>query len=129
MDIYLGVDWGISKIGLAIADSENRVAVPIGVVKNLAELVSEIKSQGITKIILGHPIAKDGRVEHQALAAFQAELTKLSGLPIEIVDERLTTRLAIELRHQAPGTAKHKAAAAEDAIAAMLILETYLSRN
>lgn len=129
MEIYLGVDWGTSKIGLAIADSETRIAIPLGVVKSIDELLSEIKAQGVTKIILGQPIAKDGRTDHQALADFRTELAARSGLEIETVDERLTTGLAIKLRQQAPGTQKHKAAAKEDAIAAMLILETYLTRS
>lgn len=130
MDIYLGVDWGTSKIGLALADSENKLAVPLGVVKTLAEVVSEAQSQGATMIILGYPVAKDGRDhDHQALNDFKLALEQALDLPVTTVDERLTTGLAIKLRHQAPGTQAHKAAAAEDAIAAMLILETYLARN
>lgn len=130
MEIYLGVDWGTSKIGLAMADSDNKIAVPIGVVKTIDEVVAEANSQGATKIILGYPVAKDGRNEdHQAINNFKIALEDASGLPIEVIDERLTSRMAIKLRHQAPGTQKHKAAAKEDAIAAMLILDTYLERN
>ena len=130
MEIYLGVDWGTSKIGLATADSETKIAIPIGVVKNIAEVAAEAQSQGATKIILGYPVAKDGRnSDHQAINAFKLALEEATSLPVEVIDERLTTGLAIKLRHQAPGTQKHKAAAKEDAIAAMLILETYLSRS
>lgn len=130
MEIYLGVDWGTSKIGLAIADSDNKIAVPLGVVKKISDVVAEAKSQEANKIILGYPVAKDGRNEdHQAINAFKVALEEATALPVEVIDERLTSRLAIKLRHQAPGTQKHKAAAKEDAIAAMLILETYLDRN
>lgn len=130
MEIYLGVDWGTSKIGLAVADSETRLAIPMGVVKTLSGVVDEANLQGATKIILGYPVAKDGRdQDHQAINEFKLALEKETGLPVEVIDERLTSRLAIKLRHQAPGTQKHKMAASEDAIAAMLILETYLERS
>ena len=44
---YLGVDWGKSKIGIAVADSENRTAIPYQVVKNINELAKIIKNEKI----------------------------------------------------------------------------------
>jgi putative Holliday junction resolvase len=56
---YLGVDYGESKIGLAIADSETRIAFAYGVVKNdknFSEKILEIiKKEKIGAVIIGVP--------------------------------------------------------------------------
>jgi putative holliday junction resolvase len=54
---FLGVDFGKSKIGLAVADSETRIAFSFGMLKNDKELIENLKNiiekKGIEKIIIG----------------------------------------------------------------------------
>jgi putative Holliday junction resolvase len=67
---YLGVDFGKAKIGLAVADSETRIAFSFGVLKNDKDLIENLKNiiekEGIGKIIIGvsnllsSPPAKEG---------------------------------------------------------------------
>ncbi|MFA5961636.1 MAG: Holliday junction resolvase RuvX [Parcubacteria group bacterium] len=56
---YLGIDYGESKVGLAIADSETRIAFAYGVIKNdeemLRNILAIIKKEKIETVIIGVP--------------------------------------------------------------------------
>jgi len=127
--IYLGIDWGKSKIGLAIGDDHTGVAVPFLVAKNLAEVVKIIKKEAIDKIIIGNPLSLSGKKGGEAkyFEDFLADLKKQVKQPIELIDERLTSKLADTLRQQAGSKQAKKGMANQDAVAAMLILESYFN--
>jgi RNase H-fold protein (predicted Holliday junction resolvase) len=63
---YLGIDWGASAIGLAIADSETRIAMVLGVLKNdrqfLQKLAEIITKNEISEIVIGVPSYKFKKV-------------------------------------------------------------------
>lgn len=122
--IYLGIDWGEARIGLAIGDSENKIATPYGVALTYEEALKVIKEERIDKIVIGKPIKMQG--DHLALQkeylVFLDTLKKQAGIPIISVDERLTSKAADALK----GDKKTKAS--RDAIAAMLILQSYFDR-
>ena len=122
---YLGIDWGSSKIGLSLADNQNLLASPWGVVKTLDEVLATIKREDISEVIVGRPISLSGQSDKFTVgfARFVAMLSKDSGLPVHLVDERMTTHAAQKLS----GDKKNKAK--EDAIAAMLILQTWLDQQ
>lgn len=119
---YLGVDFGLRKIGLAV--SEGELASPLGVIhiKNKTEAVKRIeevvKKNNINKIVIGLP---DSGVRSDILK-IAAHLRK--NIPTEIVDETLSSLHAktqmIEL-----GINKKKRIE-EDAFSAALILQEYL---
>lgn len=121
--IFLGIDWGASKIGLAIGDSQTKLALPYGRVANWLEVAAVIKREQPDKLIIGWPqglLSRDDKI-HQGWTDFVVQ-AKASGLPVELIDERLSTQAADRLiNHQ-------KAAADQDAIAAMLILQGFLER-
>lgn len=56
---FLGVDYGESKIGLAIADSETRIAFVYGTIKNdkdlLQNILAIIKKEKIEAVVVGVP--------------------------------------------------------------------------
>jgi len=52
---YLGIDWGEKRIGLALADSETSLALPLTTVSGLAGVLAAIKEEGIDEIVLGSP--------------------------------------------------------------------------
>ncbi|KKR14449.1 MAG: hypothetical protein UT42_C0029G0008 [Candidatus Falkowbacteria bacterium GW2011_GWA2_39_24] len=120
----LGIDWGTRKIGLALGDAVTKIATPYKVVKNVAEVLEVIKQEAVDQVVLGQPIQL---ASDQAMSAafniFHKTLIDNGQLPVELVDERLTTKQAGKLGQGSKQTA------AEDAIAAMLILQSYFDRT
>ena len=95
--------------------------------ERIAELVSEYEVQ---RIVVGLPLQMDGRAGTQAerTRAFGDELARQTGLPVEYVDERLTSRQASRALAEAggkPGRNRERV----DRVAAALVLGVYLDRN
>lgn len=122
---YLGIDWGTVRIGLAIGDSETKMASPWGVVKDMEAVLDVIRREEVDEIVLGVPYQiNDTRFSISKLfEEFKEELTKSSPIPLHLADERLSSRGADALA----GDKKTKAA--RDAVAAMLILQSFMDRN
>ena len=128
----LGIDYGQRRIGLSFAD-ELGVAFPLdpvpgveepGCFDALAVVVSERKPD---LFVLGYPLNMDGSVGTRAreVDAFAEELERLFALPVEKVDERLTTYQAESDANQGGGR-RRKNRGEVDSIAATLILRDYL---
>ena len=118
---YLGVDFGKAKIGLAVADSETRIAFSYGVLKNdkkIFEKIGEIiEKEGISKIIIG-----DSGVETQDFASL---LEKLN-IPVEFQNELFSTQQA-ERNLKEKGAKKIKRF--DDQEAARIILQSWLDKK
>ena len=117
----LGLDYGRSKIGVAIADTETKTAIPFGVVKleDLRPKIEDlIKTEGIEKIVVGLPLGMDGKETAQTreVRSFIEVLKSKIDIEVATEDERLTT-------------AQAKKQGKDDAVAAMYILQSYLDRN
>ncbi len=122
---YLGIDWGKARLGLALADSETKIATPFKVVKDLNEIMEAIKDEEIDVVVVGKPYQIsniDYPISIQFIN-FISILKKKANLPIKLVDERLSSKAADQLA----GNKKTKAS--RDAVAAMLILQSYLDRK
>jgi len=122
----LGIDFGQRKIGLAI--TEGFLAQPLGIVsisniKNKQSLLLRNKilnicqRQEIEKIVVGLP---EGRLATE-VKKFASQLGKLTDLPVEFQDETLTSQEAVAKMREIGKKLKD-----EDAIAAALILQSYL---
>jgi len=144
----LALDVGERRIGVAAADSETRVALPVGVLERtepaadviaIARLIEEQKAQAL---VLGLPISLNGSLGPQAqlVRAFGNELAARLGVPVEYCDERLSTveaqrRLAPPAgragQKKGGRSAKGRQAARGrlDALAAAIILQSYLDRR
>ncbi len=119
---YLGIDWGKSKIGLAIGDDELKIASPFNIISKFNELINIIKKEKINKVVLGNPIKMCG-TNKDCLAEyiqFYQRLKKHVG--VELIDERLTTKQALVLIRELKYSKK------EDSVSAMLILQSYFDR-
>ena len=118
---YLGIDWGEKRIGLAMGDSELKLATPYKVVADINEIKEVVKREKIVKIILGKPVKMAGYIEELAPAflEFTKSLKAAVVAPVELVDERLSSKAADAL----PGDKKNKSS--RDAVAAMIILQSY----
>jgi len=117
----LAIDYGQSKVGLALADAETKIALPLTVVSfnNLRSKIEDlIKSEEIDKIVVGLPLGLNGQETRQTneVQAFIEDLRSKTNVEIVTEDERLSTALA-------------KKQGKDDAVAAMYILQSYLDRN
>ena len=122
---YLGIDWGEKRIGLALGNSENKIATPFKVVGSMEEILKIVTNEKINTIVIGQPLKMHDEKEkiQREFLEFLDLLKKRIGLPIETIDERLSSKQADKLE----GDKKTKAP--QDAVAAMLILQTYLDKT
>ncbi len=130
--MILGVDPGLRRVGLALADEETRVALPFEVidarsadpVMRIAELARE---RGASVIVVGRPVGLSGREGPavQAQGAFLLRLRTAVSVPVEEFDERLTTVIA-ERSLRAHGSSPGTRARVRDAVAAQVMLQGYL---
>ena len=133
----LGLDLGARRIGLAISDTEARIAFPAGHLertgprKDLAALGTLIAERGVGRAVVGLPLHLDGRAgpEAEAARAFANSLAASAGIPVDLLDERWTTVAAQRsLRDFGADTARRRGKGAVDSVAATLLLSNYLDR-
>ena len=129
----LAVDPGSKRVGLAVSDPTATIAqalttVPAEPADTLVSRLAEIaKAQEARRIVVGLPLRLDGRRGPEAVAAkvLADRLRKESGLPVELVDERLTTAAA-ERSLIAGGMRREKRRLSIDGVAATLLLQGHL---
>ena len=100
--MILSIDYGEKYVGLAIADSKLKLAIPYKVLvgrdeKILLEKLKEIIiAEKIKKIIVGKPVSLSGKITEQTRRTdkFIKKLKKIFKLPVIDFDERLTSKLA-----------------------------------
>lgn len=125
----LGIDYGDKKIGLAFGDSSARVAVPLDVIKNegdvtLQELSRRIQEEAIDLVVVGVPLPQGNHssVQLEKTRGFIAALATVVRVPVVEEDESFTSAESIRLQHE------EQAQAQEDALAAMLIVQSYIDQ-
>ena len=127
----LGIDFGSKRVGLALGDTESRLATALATLPNdsaLFEAIGQVcRERGIEAIVVGLPLNMDGSRGPQAAAAteFADRLGSHLGLPVETWDERLSTA-EVERALLAGGLSRKKRKARRDRLAAQLILQSYL---
>ncbi len=126
---YLGLDWGATKVGVALAHEEIRTALAYGVLKNDAVLVkgigSLIEKEAIGTIVIGiHKSATfHGEHEGEKLGKLLGEQL---GVKVAYHDEMFTSKMA-QSNLIAQGE-KH-VSAHDDAEAASILLQSWLDRK
>lgn len=136
MPVYLGIDYGTKRIGLAWAD-ELGIALPIGAVPGvdddsyLDHIADLIEAKGVTELIVGYPIHMDGTVGVRAkeVDVFIATLEKSFAMPVHRVDERLTSLAAEESLGVTSNKKKKKNWGKIDASAAGIILRDFIENR
>ncbi len=128
----LGIDYGDSRIGLAISDELGSFAHPYRTLQSGARVIEEIRGiveqEKISGIIIGLPKNMDGTLGPSAAKAksFGEQLSKvLPAMKISFWDERLTTREAQRALHSAGKNAKQSKKMI-DQVAAQILLQNYL---
>jgi putative Holliday junction resolvase len=122
----LGIDYGAKRVGLALSDEPGQFAYPHSIIANqplLAKKVAGIcAKEQVGTIVLGQSLNHRGQPNliMTKMEKFKKSLAKLTNLPIVWEPELFTTALA----RRSPGNKDML-----DAMAAALILQTYLDRT
>jgi len=144
----LAVDYGRARIGLAIAETEAQLPRPLLTLErvnrneDMRRLRELAREHGVRQIVVGLPLRLDGTRGEMAEEAtrFASRLRKQLGLPVDMLDERLTSWEAERLLEEQSGRVLHDAkthgkgerrpaSASVDAVAAAVILKEYLEQR
>ncbi|MDX2052103.1 MAG: Holliday junction resolvase RuvX [Polyangiaceae bacterium] len=128
-----GIDLGTVRVGLAVADELGLMAHPRPALSGanrpglLRALARFAKEEQITLFVVGLPSNLNGREGPPARRArvFAAELHALTGIAVELLDERLTTRQAQRHLHE-QGLDTRQSRVRIDSAAAAVLLQGWL---
>lgn len=126
---YLGIDYGRSKIGLAMSDG--KLAEPYQVIrykdydKMIAHIQRIVEKQKIENVIVG--LSENEMGEEISRFVETIRLT-LNPVPCDVSDETLSTHDAIEMSI-ASHMGRKKRKEMEDAFAASIMLQSYLDNR
>jgi len=136
MSTLLGFDFGPRKIGVAVGQTVTRTARPLATLRSRDDrpdwpaIESIVREWQPSAVVLGLPLNMDDSPVDWAdrVYRFARQIQGRFGLPVHLTDERLTS---VEARRQlwsrpGPRPSDHRW---EDAVAAALILETWLSEH
>lgn len=135
MGRILAIDYGRARIGLALSDSQKRIALPYKVVdvpKNAKDLalflLATIQTiQDVDQILVGHPLLMNATKGEMTLEveAFAERLSRLIPIPIVLWDERFTSSI-VEQSLKEMGLSRKQRKGKTDPAAAALLLQSYL---
>lgn len=132
----MAFDVGTKRIGVAVADPGGTFAMPATTIErsnlnaDLARLRTLLEEYGVDELVIGDPVSLSGErgIAAQKMDEFVERLRTIYTGPIHRVDERMTTAQATKTLIAAD-VSRAKRKRAVDAMAAALILETYLARR
>jgi putative holliday junction resolvase len=121
----LALDYGRARCGCAVSDPTGVLASPVDAIRapatrrGLARVRGLVRELGIDRVVVGLPLSLSGRDSAQTAEtrAFAARLEQELPVPVELYDERFTTRLAERTGGRAD----------EDSRAAAHLLESWLA--
>lgn len=119
----LGIDWGKARIGLALGNTQTKLASPLKAVASLSEIKKIVADEEIDRLVVGQPVNEQGGGVDENFAAFLEELKQEIPLPLDLVDERFSSQLADQLIRSKSRDGQR------DAVAAMLILQAYFDAS
>jgi len=129
----LALDFGLSKIGVALLNTENNIAFPRKTLRNDADIFEKLKNlckkENIAKIIIGKALMLDGKNSEISdfTERFIEKLKKKLSLEIITVNEQFTSKIA-QQKMQELTLKKTKKKLEIDSIAAQILLEEYISK-
>ena len=135
-EVLLAFDYGSRRIGVAVGQTTTGTASPAGVIPvagspDWAAIERCVREWSPARLLVGLPYNMDGTetLLTGTCRGFGKELSRRFGLPVEFVDERLTSAAAqADLRDARRSGARTRRVTREDidANAARVILETWL---
>jgi len=123
----LALDYGSARCGCAVSDPTGVLATPLAPVlapasrRGLGRLRALVTELGVGRVVVGLPLSLSGADSAQTseTRAFADRLARSLSVPVELYDERFTTRLAERTAGRA----------SEDSRAAAYLLEGWLARQ
>lgn len=131
---FLGIDYGDKRIGIALSDDQGILAFPYTTVENNKKAINDIKKicseQEVEIIVLGLPISFGMKETEQAqkVKVFAKKIGKEIGLPIELENEILTSKMARPSKKHS-GRADRGESQKIDESSAALILQSWMDKN
>lgn len=130
MTNYLGIDYGSSKVGIALAHAETGVALAYGVIGHSEELLSKIgeilEQEEIGTVVIGIPGYRNHGATEHAAEKLGRSLEGTYHVRVAYQDEMFTTKMAqanlIERGEKHVGRR-------DDAEAARIILQSYMDKQ
>src|SRR4051812_46290819 len=113
----LAIDYGEKRIGLAISDPSGIIASPAGVIVRrpgkrppIAEIIRRAEALEAKGFVVGLPLDGNGDDTPRSLETrrISAELTKRTGLPSELIDERYSTAAALRAVREMGGSTRDR---------------------
>lgn len=132
----LAFDFGIRRVGIAVGNSETLHAQPLTTldipdkVRRFAAVAALIEEWQPVRLVVGLPLSLDG-AEHELTTRcrrFADQLRGRFGLPVELVDQRLTSADA-EAALRAAGLDWKRRRSRLDAAAAQVILQSHFDAH
>ena len=126
---YLGIDYGLKRIGIAVSDEDGRMAFPAGTIINRGgsstvckDIAKKVKGEKVGCIIVGLPMGLDSKETEQTkiTQGFIALLKKTISIPVKTENEILTSRMAVGSGMKGVHI---------DATSAAIILQSYLDKS
>lgn len=132
--VRLGVDVGKARVGIAVCDRDGLIATPVATVRR--EDADErafrilVEEHGVSEIVVGLPLSMSGGDTASTTDAreFARALASWIGVPVRLVDERLSTVSAQRALHAAGRRAKGSRPVI-DQVAAVIILQNALDHE
>ena len=133
----LGLDLGSRRIGVAVSDSDGRIATPVATIERSRDqaadhraIATQVTEWDAGIVVVGLPLSLDGGTGPAAQNVLDevAELTRTLAVPVETVDERFTTVTA-EQQLRASGLNSRERGRVIDQVAAAVLLQAWLDRR
>jgi putative Holliday junction resolvase len=130
----MGVDVGTVRVGLALSDPTGTLASPLETLKrakdgsDLDRLVSLVMEHEVTEVVVGEPVhlsGASGASAEDAGAYAQALADRIPDVPVQLIDERLSTVTAASHLREG-GIDSRKQRSVIDQAAAVVILQQFL---
>lgn len=127
----LGIDYGERKIGIALGDTESRIASPWVIIENQGhgEVIKQIKliceREGVDRVVLGIPkMLRDMSAENDQIRSIRrfADDLRKENIPVDEENEMLSTAQAQQYMRETGYKGE------DDDVAAAIMLQTYLDR-
>lgn len=133
MGRILAIDYGTKRTGVAVTDPLQMIASPLETVPthDLMNFLDDyMKHEQVDLLVVGEPIQKNAtpsETQPQIRFFVQAFRMRFKGIPVEWVDERFTTRMAMDAAVEG-GMKKsdRRKKGSLDKISAAIILQAYL---
>ncbi|OHA26425.1 MAG: hypothetical protein A3D52_02120 [Candidatus Taylorbacteria bacterium RIFCSPHIGHO2_02_FULL_44_36] len=130
---YLGIDYGMKRVGVALSDETGEFALPFSVLPNggglLTAMAGICRDKNIGAIVLGESknFAGEDNPLQEKINQFKKALEQTTGLPVKLEPEFFTSAEAARLQLRYPD-GRRRANKMLDASAAALILKSFLDK-